>query len=298
MENIALDRIRIDGGTQPRSKIDTETVSEYAEHYRNKVDLPELIVHFDGKDYWLSDGFHRYHGAAKAGRTAVACAVVKGTQRDAILYSCGANHRHGLKRTNDDKRHAILALLNDEEWSKWSDRVVAERCKVSNTLVSQVRATVNIDSSNGESGEDAETVGKDGKKRKRSSAKRSAGKKKLKPAPAIAQAVKDDEAEPEKELSTADKCEADNKAIESFCRATVKAFEDDVPQTPWTKADGRIGSALSSVRAGCNTIRTAKAVICPQCEDGEDAKGNECVYCGGHGYLPKMKADQLSGVKS
>jgi hypothetical protein len=30
-------------------------------------------------------------------------------------------------RTNDDKRRAVLKLLNDKEWPHWSDRVIAQQ---------------------------------------------------------------------------------------------------------------------------------------------------------------------------
>lgn len=59
--------------------------------------------------------------------------------RDAILYACGANSTHGLKRTNADKRRAVMALLKDEEWGKWSDREIARRCGVDNSFASRVR---------------------------------------------------------------------------------------------------------------------------------------------------------------
>lgn len=300
MQNVSLEAIKIDGGTQPRAKIDTDTVSEYAEHYRNKVDLPELVVYFDGKEHWLADGFHRYHGAREAGRTSVACAVIKGTQRDAILYSCGANDKHGLKRTNADKRHAVEVLLADAEWRQKSDRWIAEKCHVGHPLVADLRRRLEeIPVAAASEGEEV-AEGKDGRKLRRSSGKRSASQKKRREqeaAAAVVQATSDEEDEPEVELTTADKCDSDNKAIESFCRSLVKFFEDNVPKVAWTEVEGRIDSALSAVRAGCNTLRTAKAVVCPQCEDGEDAKGSACRFCAGHGYLPKLKADQAAGVK-
>jgi branched-chain amino acid transport system substrate-binding protein len=47
---------------------------------------------------------------------------------DAILYSVGANEMHGLRHTNEDKRRAVLTLLNDPGWSKWSDpEILGER---------------------------------------------------------------------------------------------------------------------------------------------------------------------------
>lgn len=143
---IKIDKIRIDGNTQPRTKIDTSVVSEYAESFELNEPLPPVDVFHDGKDYWLADGFHRYHGAAKAGRKTIACKVHKGTQRDAILFSVGANAVHGLRRTNEDKRAAVMTLLNDPEWSQWSARAIAQACAVSNTFVSDIRAnSVNVD---------------------------------------------------------------------------------------------------------------------------------------------------------
>lgn len=47
---------------------------------------------------------------------------------------------HGLRRTNEDKRNAVSVLLNDEEWSKWSNVEIAKRCGVGETLVRSLRA--------------------------------------------------------------------------------------------------------------------------------------------------------------
>ncbi|HET8700465.1 MAG TPA: hypothetical protein VFL97_02220 [Nitrococcus sp.] len=61
------------------------------------------------------------------------------TRREAVLHSVGANAAHGLRRTNEDKRRAVLTLLNDEEWGKWSDREIARRCGVTNKTVAAYR---------------------------------------------------------------------------------------------------------------------------------------------------------------
>lgn len=39
--------------------------------------------------------------------------VREGTRRDGILHAVGANATHGNRRTNEDKRRAIVILLND-----------------------------------------------------------------------------------------------------------------------------------------------------------------------------------------
>ena len=45
------------------------------------------------------------------------------------------------ERTYTDKMHAVLALLNDAEWVKWSDNEIARRCAVSQPFVSKIRPT-------------------------------------------------------------------------------------------------------------------------------------------------------------
>ena len=68
-----------------------------------------------------------------------------GSQRDAILCSVGANAAHGLLRTNDDKCRAVMVLLNDPEWSGWSDREVARQCAVHHRTVAKLRGDVTGD---------------------------------------------------------------------------------------------------------------------------------------------------------
>jgi hypothetical protein len=88
----------------------------------------------------MGDGFHRHAGAKRAGLETIPALVREGTQRDALLYSAGANATHGLRRTAEDKRQAVRMLLGDEEWRRASNRWVAERCKVSDHTVASVRA--------------------------------------------------------------------------------------------------------------------------------------------------------------
>jgi len=141
-KTLKLDDIRIDGGTQPRVAIDQGIVDEYAEKYGEGVDLKPVIVFFDGATYWLADGFHRYWARKRINREVVSAEVHQGTQRDAVLYSVGANATHGLRRTNADKRKAVLTMLEDDEWSRWTDREIAKRCCVNNATVSRARASL------------------------------------------------------------------------------------------------------------------------------------------------------------
>jgi hypothetical protein len=142
---IELSKIRLDGGTQSRASINEETVAEYAEAMADPATVfPPAVVYYDGKDHWLADGFHRVAAWARIGRTEVPCDVRQGDRRRAILHSVAANSAHGLRRTNEDKRRAVLTLLDDAEWSQWSDREIARRCGVSAPLVAAVRGSLTV----------------------------------------------------------------------------------------------------------------------------------------------------------
>ncbi len=136
---VPVDGIRLDGGTQPRDAIHYEWAREYAEEMQAGAVFPPVTVYFDGTDYWLADGFHRVEAARMAGLERIAADVREGTRRDAILRSVHANADHGHRRTNADKRRAALKLLEDEEWSQWSDREIARQCGVSHDFVNRLR---------------------------------------------------------------------------------------------------------------------------------------------------------------
>ena len=136
---INLSEIRIDGGTQSRVELNQDVVAEYADAYAAGKRMPDISLFFDGTTYWLADGFHRYFGAKKAGKTSIDAESKDGTQRDAWLYSLGANAEHGLRRTNADKRKAVLAAFDDSELGQWTARQIAEACAVSHTYVNRLR---------------------------------------------------------------------------------------------------------------------------------------------------------------
>ncbi len=137
--NLPIDDIRQDGGTQPRAFMDGSTVQEYSLEMSNGVVFPPVIVFYDGTNYWLADGFHRVSAAVFCGWTTIAAIVKQGTCRDAVLFSCGVNATHGLRRSNEDKRRVVLRLLEDDEWSQWSNREISRQCGVSLDLVNRLR---------------------------------------------------------------------------------------------------------------------------------------------------------------
>jgi hypothetical protein len=137
-----LSDIRTDGGTQARAGIDQAVVAEYASAIGEGADFPPLVVFSVGEELWLADGFHRLAAYRAAGVEEVDCLLKRGTQRDAVLWSVGANSTHGLRRSNQDKRNAVSKLLGDAEWVQWSDREIAKRCGVGAPLVGSIRMSL------------------------------------------------------------------------------------------------------------------------------------------------------------
>lgn len=138
--------IRLDGGTQPRAEINEEVVGEYMEAMLDGANFPAITVFHDGSAYWLADGFHRYHANKRAGFLTIDCDVKSGTKRDAIFFSLGANDKHGLRRTHEDKRRAIMLVLEDIEWGELTDREIARICNVSHPTVGRVKKSLEMES--------------------------------------------------------------------------------------------------------------------------------------------------------
>lgn len=141
MTSIEISKIRTDGGTQPRARIDDQIVSDYANAMKDGDQFPPVEVFFDGSNYWLADGFHRL-AAARWIKAEIAITIHQGSLEDAILYSAGANATHGLRRSNEDKRRSVMRLLSHTEWQSWSDREIARRCRVSKTFVNNLRKKI------------------------------------------------------------------------------------------------------------------------------------------------------------
>jgi hypothetical protein len=138
-KQVELESITVKEEVQQREDLNMECVEEYAEEIAKGTQFPPLVVFSDGENMFLADGRHRYEAYKLAGVVDVTVIVNEGGLRDAILHAVGANTDHGLRRTNADKRKAVITLLQDEEWKCWSDGVIADRCHVSQPFVSRLR---------------------------------------------------------------------------------------------------------------------------------------------------------------
>ena len=144
-KRLPISKIITDEQILPREKINKEHLENLVEVLEARKKLPPVDTFFDGDNYFLADGLHRYKAAKEVDRKTIEAKIHKGDKRDAILFSCGANATHGLPRNNKEKRRAVLKLLMDPKWSGWSDRSIARHCAVSQPFVTNLRHELETD---------------------------------------------------------------------------------------------------------------------------------------------------------
>src|SRR5438445_3699707 len=153
-QEIDISLIRIDGDTQPRAALNYDTINDYAQNMIDGDIFPPIIVHYDGENYWLTDGFHRYHAARLAGKDTVDAEIRQGDRRQAKWESYAVNKKNGMRMTNDDKQKIVTEILRDPEWSQYPNAVIARHCgvdketvrKYRNALMGEIRPLGRIDS--------------------------------------------------------------------------------------------------------------------------------------------------------
>lgn len=135
----------IDTSIQTRYRLDKATVKDYEEAMRSGAVFPPLVV-FSEKNsqrYVLADGHHRLAAAELLGKKALPCTINRGTKQDALHFALGANSDHGLRRSNADKRKCVLMAMNCPAYDGWSLRKIADLCRVSRPLVSDIKQEIN-----------------------------------------------------------------------------------------------------------------------------------------------------------
>lgn len=140
IKDLKPEDIRLDGDTQPRTRLNQSTVEEYVEAIQNGDAMPPIDVYYDGESYWLADGFHRYNALMVVdSQQPIKCSVHEGTLDDAKWHSYGANKTHGLPRRNEDKAQAAKAALLHPNGAEMSDRQIAEHVGVDQKTVLRYR---------------------------------------------------------------------------------------------------------------------------------------------------------------
>ena len=139
-----LNEIQIDWTINPRIRDDAlikkyeNLIRGYGENWQAGCWGERPRVTEDG---WLYSGFHTVSACLEIFEEDETILVeVQGDgHRAAKLLACGQN-AHGKSRSNEEKRRAINTLLDDEKWSKWSNRLIAKQCRVDEKTVRTVKA--------------------------------------------------------------------------------------------------------------------------------------------------------------
>ena len=140
---IAISDIIVDDEINIR-KLDEKIVEEYTADLK-EYGIDHWINNWKGRpiiteDRHLWSGFHTIAALKKAfGEDIQIEADVKGrNKRDAMFLATGTNADHGHRRTNADKRAAVLRWLEDEENREWTDGHIAKKCFVSDQFVTNI----------------------------------------------------------------------------------------------------------------------------------------------------------------
>jgi hypothetical protein len=97
-----ISSISTSSGTQTRAGISEATVAEYAEAMIGGDRFPPVVVFRGGDRLILADGFHRIRAARHPVFHRISAEIHVGSHFDALRYSLGCNHTHGLRRTYQD----------------------------------------------------------------------------------------------------------------------------------------------------------------------------------------------------
>lgn len=142
MTKVALQKLRLDGETQVRKSLNLEKVEEYAEAMKEGADFPAVTVFHDGSDYWLADGFHRYHAAKKAEQDEILADVKKGTVQEAQLFAFGANSTHGLAMTREERRDVAIRMIKHPLALDWPNTKIAKVVGLSSMTIGRLKASL------------------------------------------------------------------------------------------------------------------------------------------------------------
>ena len=233
METVEIANVTVASEFQMRVKSDPATLIEYRELIRASEEHwpfyePCTLYRVDGK-LILVDGFHRLDSMRAEGRKEILADVRNGTLLDAKIASLGANKKHGLKRSNADKRRAGTIAVQDETLRKWSDRKLAELCGISDFLVSQIRGELPDSCSSPQE----DRVGADGKNRPANAAKA------RKQRDAIRSAIQKNPASSDREIAEQVGC--DHKTVGKVRRDVLNAKPD--PPAPVIAPEPEVATA-------------------------------------------------------
>ena len=139
-QSISIKDINLDQSPKVRHEVNTSVVDEYAHRYEDGETLPPIHVFWVNGElkYLLADGAHRCFAKVQIGASEIEAEIHEGGYIEALAYALTANSKHGLPRSNADKRACIRLAL--KQWPEKSNLSLAQMCDVDDKTVGSVRS--------------------------------------------------------------------------------------------------------------------------------------------------------------
>ena len=142
MLELVVSDLVLDPKLQARATVDEATAEKYMALLEAGVKLPPIRVALIEAKYFPTDGWHRVSAAKRASLSTISAQVIATTWDEAYEDALGANHAHGLPRSNADIKRVVTIAL--ERWPTRSDRALAKICRVSDRTVNRARARATL----------------------------------------------------------------------------------------------------------------------------------------------------------
>jgi hypothetical protein len=139
--------IHTDLDTQACVAINDDVVKEYMEAMEAGDIFPPFLVYFDklNNRYILVDGFHHFEAHCRLHPNDTISVELKlGTLDEARWVSLGSNKNHGLRRTNTDKRNAIVNALKHPKGAELSDNQIEKYLSVDHKTIAAIRRELEV----------------------------------------------------------------------------------------------------------------------------------------------------------
>ena len=144
-QTVLLDSIDMTGHPPAREFVNKDHVAELTKIINGEVEGAKMdrrvrLMTADKKLYHVVDGWHHILAASEAGKKKIEAEVAPGNRADADWWAATENAEHGLKRTPGDKRQTIKTALLNPRNENFSDRFIAQHCRVDCHTVATVRS--------------------------------------------------------------------------------------------------------------------------------------------------------------
>jgi len=281
---IFVQDIDLKGSPVVRSHIRDDVVEEYAEIYRRgKIKMPPIDVFTpDNKVFLLGDGAHRTFAVIATKARHIEATIHKGGREEALRFALTANDRHGIRRSNMDKRFAIREAV--KQWPKCSDSQIAAICVVDNHTVKDVREAMEKD---GQVKPEPVRVARDGKER----ASKVSGKSPIElkvdvdsvgtPIPVFAKQFWDRRSEVEELMGTL-------KLVHKFLVITQKKEDLMYGEVNFSAANADLDKLIT------NLSTAMPYAVCTQCQGQPKTQPKgECRMCKGRAVISRFRWNTL-----